>query len=83
MVSFDVGPMFPCHKDHEAMKNSRDSAFSLCGLEVGLPGLQLPSFAKCDALPKGDLFDIFVKGNPIPTRRLRSLRAAARSISSA
>ena len=28
------------------MKNSRDSAFSLCGLEVGLPGLQLPSFAK-------------------------------------
>ena len=60
-----------------------DSAFSLCGLEVGLPGLQQPSFAKCDALPKGDLFDIFVKGNPIPTRRLRSLRAAARSISSA
>ena len=35
-------------------------AFSLCGLEVGLPAFQLTMFAKCEALPKGDLFDMFV-----------------------
>ena len=33
-------------------------AFSNSGLEVGLPAFQLPMFAKCDTLPKGDLFDI-------------------------
>ena len=48
--------------------------------------LLLPIFAKCDALPKGDLFDMFQEsihdiplGNskpPLPTRSLRSLRAA-------
>ena len=90
-----VGPMFPCHKAYEAMKNCRDWAISHTGLEVGLPAFQLPMFVKCNALPKGDLFsmmDMFVKGNPcflskskppLPTRSLRSLRAAARSISSA
>ena len=55
VASFDVGPMFPCNKSHEAMKNCQDSAFSLCGLEVGLPAFQLPMFAKCDALPKKGL----------------------------
>ena len=38
----------------------RDWAFSNSGLEVGLPAFQLPMFAKCDALPKGDLLDMFV-----------------------
>ena len=58
-----VGPMFPCNKGHEAMKNSRDWGFSLRGLEVLPPAFQLPMFAKCEALPKGDLFsmiDMFV-----------------------
>ena len=32
------------------------------GLEVGLPAIQLPMCAKCDALPKGDLLDMFVSG---------------------
>ena len=40
----------------------RDWAFSNSGLEVGLPAFQLPMFAKCDALPKGDLLDMFVSG---------------------
>ena len=40
-----------------------DWAFSNSGLEVGLPAFQLPMFAKCDALPKGDLFDMFVKAS--------------------
>ena len=34
--------------------------FSLRGLEVGLPAFQLPMFAKCDALPKRGLCDMFV-----------------------
>ena len=38
----------------------RDWAFINSGLEVGLPAFQLPMFAKCDALPKGDLLDMFV-----------------------
>ena len=42
--------------------NCRDWAFSNSGLEVGLPAFQLPMFAKCDALPKGDLLDMFVYG---------------------
>ena len=42
------------------MNNCRDWAFSNSGLEVGLPAFQLPMFAKCDALPKGDLLDMFV-----------------------
>ena len=47
------------------MKNSRDSAFSFRGLEAGLWAFRLQMFAKCDALPKGDLFsmmDMFAKG---------------------
>ena len=40
----------------------RDWAFSNSGLEVGLPAFQLPMFAKCDALPKGDLLEMFVSG---------------------
>ena len=55
---------FPCNNSHEAMKNCRDCAFSLRGLEVLLPAFQLPMFEKCEALPKGDLFDMLVKGNP-------------------
>ena len=42
------------------MKNSWESVLSLCGLEVGLPAFQLPLFAKCDALLKRGLCDMFV-----------------------
>ena len=42
------------------MNSCRDWAFSNSGLEVGLPAFQLPMFAKCNALPKRDLFDMFV-----------------------
>ena len=42
------------------MNHCRDWAFSKSGLEVGLPVFQLPMFPKCDALPKGDLLDMFV-----------------------
>ena len=38
------------------MNNCRDWAFSHSGLEAGLPAFQLPMFAKCEALPKRDLF---------------------------
>ena len=58
--------------------------------KCGFQPFQLPMFAKCDALPKGDFFDLldlseesipFVKSKcPLPTRSLRSLRAAAYSI---
>ena len=41
------------------MNSCRDWAFSNSALEVGLPAFQLPMFAKCDALPKGDLLDMF------------------------
>ena len=44
----------------KSTKSRTDSAFSLFGLEVGLPAFQLTMFAKCDALPKGDLFHLFV-----------------------
>ena len=40
------------------------ATFSLCGLEAGLPAFQLPMFAKCDALPQGDFFDMFCFRNP-------------------
>ena len=33
------------------MNSCRDWAFSICGLETGLPAFQLPMFAKCDAVP--------------------------------
>ena len=46
------------------MNNCRDWAFSNSGWEVGLPAFQLPMFAKCDTLAKGDLLDMFVFRNP-------------------
>ena len=57
-------------------------AFSLHGLEVGLPAFQLPMFPKCDAVPKEDLLDMFVSCLFKTTRSLRFLRAAAPSTSS-
>ena len=39
----------------KSTKSRTDSAFSLCGLEVGLPAFQLTMFAKCDALTKRDM----------------------------
>ena len=48
------------------MNNCRDWAFSNSGWEVGLPAFQLPMFAKCDTLAKGDLLDMFVFRNPFP-----------------
>ena len=42
------------------MNNCPDWALSNIGLEVWLPTFQLPKLAKCDALPNGDLFDMFV-----------------------
>ena len=42
------------------MSTCRDWAFSNSGLEVWLSAFQLPMFAKCDSLPKRDLWDIFV-----------------------
>ena len=53
-------PCFHVIKGHQAMKNCRDSAFSVCGLEARLPAFQLPMFAKCDALPERGLCDMFV-----------------------
>ena len=44
------------------MKSCRDWALSNSWLEGGLPAFQLPMFSKCDALPKGDLFNRFVSG---------------------
>ena len=46
--------------------NCRDWAFSNSGLEVGLPAFQLPMFPECDAVPKGDFFDMLVFRNPLP-----------------
>ena len=42
------------------MNTCRDWASSHSGLEVGLPAFQLPMFAKCEALPKRDLWDMLV-----------------------
>ena len=36
----------------KSMKNCWDWAFSLCGLEAGLPTFQLPMFEKCDSVPE-------------------------------
>ena len=44
------------------VENQLLDAFSLRGLEAGLPAFQLPIFGKCDVLPKGDLFDLLVSG---------------------
>ena len=42
--------------------NCWDWAFSNSEFEAGLPAFQLPMFAKCDALPNGDVLDMFVSG---------------------
>ena len=52
-------PCFHVTKTTEAMNNCR---FWPQWLETGLPAFQLPMFSKCDALRKGDLWDMFVKG---------------------
>ena len=44
----------------KSVKNCPDSDFSNSGLEAGLRAFQLPMLAKCDALPKRDLCDMFV-----------------------
>ena len=44
------------------VENQLLDAFSLRGLEAGLPAFQLPMVGKCDVLPKGDLFDLLVSG---------------------
>ena len=74
---------------HETAANQR----TLVEIELlATPAFQLPMFGKCDSLPKRDLFDCLsnkesmpsVKSKPpLPTRSLRSLRAAAHSTSSA
>ena len=73
---------------HETAANQR----TLVEIELlAMPAFQLPMFGKCDSLPKRDLFDCLsnkesmpsVKSKPpLPTRSLRSLRAAAHSNSS-
>ena len=44
------------------MKNELWTSFSNTGSEVGLPAFQLPTYAKCDALPQRDFFGMFVSG---------------------
>ena len=46
------------------VSNCRDWDFSNSEFEVGLPAFQLPMFTKCDALPNGDVLDMF--RNPFP-----------------
>ena len=53
--------LFPCNKSHEAMKNCPDGQVRS---ELCLHHFQLPIFAKCEALPKRDLFDTL--RNPFP-----------------
>ena len=85
VVAFcDVGPMFPCNKSHEAMKNCWDWVFSHSGSEAGCQPFSCPSsknvrhcrkeiYGTCllqESMP-------FVKSKPpLPTRSLRFLRAA-------
>ena len=38
----------------------KQSVWSRSGLEAGLPAFQLPMFAKCEALQKRDMLDMFV-----------------------
>ena len=47
------GVLWDCCKP---MNTCWDWAFSNIGLEVWLPACQLPTLAKCDTLPNGDLF---------------------------
>ena len=42
------------------VNNCRDWAYSNSELDVWLPAFQLPMFAKCDPLPKRDMFHMFV-----------------------
>ena len=71
------------HSDcFKSTTNCRDSAFSLRGLEAGLPAFQLPMFSKCDALPKGErlIWHVCLR-NPFPPflfgfRSLQSLPEA-------
>ena len=44
------------------MKNELLTSFSNTGSEVGLPAFQLPTYAKCDALPQRYFFGMFVSG---------------------
>ena len=46
----------------QKVNNCRDRDFSSSELDVWLPAFKLPMFANCDALPKGDLLDMFVSG---------------------
>ena len=45
---------------HVDYRNVSGLSFSNSGLEAWLPAFQMPMFAKCDALPKGVFFDMFV-----------------------
>ena len=49
----------------EPTNNGRNWVFGDNGLAVGLPAFQLPMFAKCDALPKGDLLDMSHRQNAL------------------
>ena len=89
ITGYALWSRLPCRCDCcKLTKNCWDSAFSLCGWR--LPAFQPPLFAECHALPKRGLCDMlskesmpFVKSKPaLPTRSLRSLRAAARFTSS-
>ena len=65
-VLWHFAMLAPCFPSHEALKNCRDWVFSNSGFELGLPAFQLPMFSKCDSLPKGYLWDMFVFRNPFP-----------------
>ena len=56
VIVLSVVPYDCCKPMHSCL----EWAFSNSGLEVWLPAFQLPMFAKCNALPKRDLFDMFV-----------------------
>ena len=77
---------------HPALYRLLPSGCRLCGLKVGRPAFQLPMFEKCDSLPKKRFVRHVCLRNPcrvskskppLPSRSLRSLRAVARSTSSA
>ena len=74
------------------MNHCRDWAFSHSGLEAGLPAFQLPMLAKRDTAEKRFVRHVCFRNPcllnvkskpPLPSRSLRSLRAAVRSTSSA
>ena len=81
----ESAPCFLVAKATEGMKNCRDWDFSLRGLEVLPPEFQLPMFAKCDALPKGDLFsmmDMFVYGIHSPPESRSTLHQLCMMVAS-